>query len=174
MTDKKKQEVPKEAPKEEVKKEKKLTKDEIIKNLVAANEELKLDILRARADFDNYRKRKEEEIASARERGVISFVEDLLPAIDNFEMSLKMTDNTDMFIKGVEMIHGNLIDILKSNKFDEFSVKSGSDFDANEHDPILVEHDKIKPGKVVATIKKGYKKSGKIIRPARVQVVKEE
>ena len=174
MTSKKNQEVPKEIPKEEEKKDKKLTKDDIIKNLVASIEDQKQDMLRLRADFDNYRRRKEDEISSARERGIISFVEDLLPSIDNFEMSLKMTDNTKMFIKGVEMIHKNLIDVLKTNKIDEFSVKPGTDFNANEHDPILVEHDKIKSGKIVSTIKKGYKKDGKVIRPARVEVVKEK
>jgi len=156
------------------KKEKKLTKEEIIKNLVAEIAELKLDVLRTRADFENYRKRKDQEVIDARDRGIVSFVEDLLPAIDNFEMSLQMTDNVNMFTKGVEMIHKNLIDTLKSHKIEEFTSKVGEEFNPNLHDPILIETDEFKAGQVVNILKKGYKHKDKIVRPVRVQVAKDK
>lgn len=149
-------------------------KDKKIKELEEKVEELKNDYLRSRADFDNYRKRKEKEVIQTRERAVSSFVIDLLPSIDNFEMSLKMTDNKEMFIKGVEMIHKNLIDTLKANKFEEFVPNEGDDFDPYMHDPVLIEDNTKEPGKVVAVLRKGFLHKENVLRPARVQVVKEK
>ncbi len=132
--------------------------------------ELRNDKLRTLADFENFRRRKEEEMAHARERAIIDFVMDLLPAIDNFEMSLKMTDNTEMFIKGVEMIHKNLIDTLKEHKIEAFEPSKGEEFDPHKHDPVLIDEEGVEKNQVINVIKKGFKKGDKIIRPARVQV----
>src|SRR3954471_18862912 len=43
---------------------------------------------RTQADFENYRKRMSKETATARDRGVKQVVEELLPALDNFERAL--------------------------------------------------------------------------------------
>src|SRR3954465_1599392 len=43
---------------------------------------------RTQADFENYRKRMAKETAAARDRGVKQVVEELLPALDNFERAL--------------------------------------------------------------------------------------
>lgn len=137
-------------------------------------EELKNDYIRTRADFENYRKRKEKELFETREKAIIDFVLDILPSIDNFEMSLKMTDNKEMFIKGVEMIHKNLLDTLKEHHFVEFEPKIDEKFDPYQHDPVLIEDNSKKSGKVLGILKKGYKHKENIIRPARVQVKKEE
>lgn len=136
--------------------------------------QLKSDYLRVYADFDNFRKRKEKEMLEIKDKAIINFVLELLPAIDNFEMSLKMTDNKEMFIKGVEMINNNLKDILKEHQFIEYIPKEGEDFNPHKHDPILIEDKTKEPGKVLATVKKGYLYKNIIIRPAKVHVVKEE
>lgn len=157
------------------KKDKELSpQEEKIAQLENQVEEYKNDYLRSRADFENYRKRKEQEIADARDRAVIDFIEELLPSIDNFEMSLKMTDNKEMFIKGVEMIHKNLIDTLKEHHVEEFEPELGHEFDPYLHEPVMIENKEVKPGTIVGVIKKGYRKKEKVVRPARVQVAKEE
>lgn len=137
-------------------------------------EETKNDYLRVHADFENFRKRNQEELMKARERAISSFVEDLLPNIDNFEMSLKMTDNTEMFVKGVEMIHQNLLNVLDNHKISVYEPQVGDKFDVKHHEPILVEHEEHEPGTIVGTLSKGYKLKDSILRPARVQVVKEK
>ena len=159
------------AEKMKLKKEKKANKVEELEKQVA---DLKNDYLRSIADFDNFRKRKEKEMISVRERVLIDFVLDILPSIDNFEMSLKMTDNKEMFIKGVEMIHTNLINTLKDNKFEEFEPKIDEEFNPHMHDPVLIEDKTKEAGKVITILKKGYKFKDTIVRPARVQVVKQE
>ena len=152
-------------------KKKKLNKSDVkIKELELKAKELENDYLRSRAEFENFRKRKEKELEEARDRAIISFVEDLLPAIDNFEMSLKMTDNKEMFIKGVEMIHKNLLDTLKQHHFEEFFPIIGEDFNPHLHDPQLIENREHEPGRILGVVKKGFKRKDKVVRPARVQV----
>jgi molecular chaperone GrpE len=161
-----------ETSKEESTESSKQTPEERIIELEAQVEELKMDYLRGRADYDNFRRRTQEELINARDKAVINFVEDLLPSIDNFELSLKMTDNQAMFVKGVEMIHANLMETLKSHKFEEFTSKVGHDFDPKLHEPIAIESDKGKEGKILAVVKKGIKHKDKIVRPVRVNVKK--
>ncbi|MFW5704475.1 MAG: nucleotide exchange factor GrpE [Nanoarchaeota archaeon] len=149
-------------------------KEDKIQQVEKERDDYKELYMRTMADFDNYRKRKEKELQEARDRGVISFVESILPAIDNFEMSLKMTDNNAMFVKGVEMIHKNLIDTLKEHHFEEFEPQTGEAFNPYSHDPMLIEDKEAESGKVLGIVKKGYKFKDKVVRPARVQVKKEQ
>lgn len=151
--------------------EKVLTREEELEKQV---EEYKNDYLRCRADFDNFRRRNEQEKLELRDRVIVSFVEDLLPAIDNFEMSLKMTDNTEMFIKGVEMIHKNLVDTLAEHKIESFEPKVGEEFDPNLHEPIVIEQAEAEPGKILGVLKKGFMHKNIVVRPAKVQVKKED
>lgn len=151
-----------------------LTSEEKIKLLEKELIETKNDYFRARADYENFRKRKEVELAETKDRVIINFVEDLLPSIENFEMSLKMTDNKEMFIKGVEMIHKNLTETLKSHKFESFEPKIGEEFNPYHHEAILIEDKTQKPNLVLSVIKKGYKHKDKIVKPAKVTIAKEE
>ncbi len=148
--------------------------EEKIKLLEKELIETKNDYFRARADYENFRKRKEVELAENKDRVIINFVEDLLPSIENFEMSLKMTDNKEMFIKGVEMIHKNLTETLKSHKFESFEPKVGEEYNPYHHEAILIEDKTQKPNLVISVIKKGYKHKDKIVKPAKVTIVKEE
>ena len=156
------------------KKSSRQSKKDKIKELEIQVEELKVDVLRARADYDNLLKRTQQERLEMREKAIVDFVSDLLPAIDNFEMSLKMTDNKEMFIKGVEMIHRNLIDILKEYHIEEFSAKRGDIFDPNLHEPVPIKDNSKDLGKVVGVVKKGFKHGKRVIRPVRVQIPERE
>jgi len=145
-----------------------------IKELEEQNTELKTEVLRARADFENYRKRMQKELTESRQKAINSFVIDILPSIDNFEMSLKMTDNKEMFIKGVEMIHGNLLNTLKENHYEQFCPKIGDEFNPHIHEPVLIESEEHEPGKVINVLQIGYKVKDTVVRPARVQIAKEK
>lgn len=150
----------------------KISDVDMIKQLKAENLTLRDMNLREKAEFQNYRKRNELERIKTKENSIINFVEDLIPVIDNFELSLKMTDNNEMFIKGVEMLHQNMIKILEERKIKTFMPKVGEKFNPKEHDPILIEDDKAKEGHILAIIKKGYKINDRIIVPSKVNVKK--
>lgn len=136
--------------------------------------ETKNDYYRARADYENFKKRKDLELIETKDKVIINFVEDLLPSIENFEMSLKMTDNKEMFIKGVEMIHKNLLDTLKTHKIESFEPKVGEEYNPYSHEAILIEDKTQKPNLVLSVVKKGYKHKDKIVKPAKVTIAKEE
>lgn len=146
---------------------------EQISTLEEELEQQKGDYLRLLADFENFRKRNEKEKQEVRDKAIIDFVGSLLPAIDNFEMSLKMTQNPEMFVKGVEMIHRNLLETLREHHFEEFEPQLGEEFDPYLHDPVTVEKEG-NPGEVLGVVKKGFKKGDLIVRPARVEIKKEE
>jgi molecular chaperone GrpE len=136
-------------------------------------EDNKNKYLFALADYENLRKRTQKELEEAKDRAIINFVLDLLPAIDNFEMSLKMTSKPDLFIKGVEMIHKNLTETLKEHHIESYETKLGENFDTLKHDPLPLENKEAQPGKVLAILSKGYKHKKDVIRPAKVQIKKE-
>lgn len=153
---------------EEKKSKKKTSKKEDYK---VKYEELNNDYLRLRADFENFRKRKEQEIIETREKAKIDLVLELIPSIDNFEMSLKMTDNTEMFVKGVEMIHKNLIDTLKENHIEIYEPGIGEVFDPNLHEALVKEGEEVsEKAKIESIVKKGFKHKDKIIRAPKVQL----
>ena len=83
-----------------------------------------------------------------------------------------MTDNKEMFIKGVEMIHSNLLSTLKEHKIEDFEPQVGDEYNPQEHEPMLIENEEAEEGKVLAVLQKGFKKGDSIIRPARVQMKK--
>lgn len=153
---------------------KKPTNKEKIAELEQQLEDQKNDYLRLLADFQNYRQRVEKEKQEIRDKTIIDFVGNLLPIIDNFEMSLKMTNNPEMFVKGVEMIHKNLLDTLKEHHFEEFVPQLGEEFDPTLHDPQVIESEEGDPGKVLGVVKKGFKKGDTVVRPARVEIKKSQ
>jgi len=61
-------------------------------------------VLRAAADFDNFRKRTRKEVEEAQTRGRESMVKELLPALDNLERALKHAAADDPLSTGVRMV----------------------------------------------------------------------
>jgi molecular chaperone GrpE len=156
--------------------DKKASKNDEVKKLKEEISELKNEVLRARADFENFRKRNEQEKFEIRQRTIVDFAEQLIPTIENFEMSLIATDNKEMFIKGVQMIHENLLRLLEEHKITSFEPKIGEKFDPVLHEPILIEdnNETHKPGHILTVLKKGYKHNQLVIVPAKVQVKKDK
>lgn len=132
------------------------------------------EYLRLLADFENYRKRSNKDNIEARNNGKIDIIENLLPIIDNLEISLKLKDkDPQMVIKGVEMIHKNLISTLSDNGFKSFEPNLNDDFNPQLHEPILIEDENAKPFKILNIINKGYKFNDKIIRLSKVKIKKD-
>ena len=101
----------------ENKEEKEATIEE---QLVALEEEVntwKTDYYKVFADMENLKKRLQNEHANAMKFMMQSFIEELLPVVDNFERSLAVENPSDEiknFLKGYEMIYNQLMQVLKS------------------------------------------------------------
>ncbi len=159
---------------EEVKSETAGAEEEIAK-LKAELEDWKQSYMRKQADFQNFTKRKEREMEELRKYASEKIITRLLDGVDNLERAVASSSQTkdfDGLVKGVELILGNLKDIMKSEGVEEI-VTENAEFDPHEHMAVMVEdspeHD---DNKIIMELQKGYKMKGKVIRPSMVKVCK--
>ena len=130
---------------------------------------------RTQADFENYRKRMAREAAAARERGMRQVVEELLPALDNFERALAAAeaeegDEDHHLTQGIRLVQQDLVAALGRVGIESFSPK-GEAFDPNQHEAISQQPvEGAESGTVVEVYQQGYRLAGNVIRPARVVV----
>lgn len=130
---------------------------------------------RAKADFLNLKKRSAEEKAGVGSRAFESFIYDLLPTLDSFDMAFKdkkaWESAPEQWRKGIEYIHTQLHTLLDNYNV-EIIDPIGKEFNHSEHHSIeLVDvEDEIQDGIVVEVSLKGYKIKDSVIRPANVKV----
>lgn len=131
--------------------------------------------LRVLADFQNYRRRSEEQRQEIASRTVQSFVAELLPVLDNFERALaasRESQSFDSLVSGVEMILRQLREILERHGVVPIEAV-GHPFDPNLHDAVMrVEAADVEDNTVVEELQRGYMMDGRVIRPAMVKVAK--
>lgn len=142
---------------------------EVLKEKVAEDEER---YKRLQADFENFRRRTRQEKEELSSLVVQNFIAELLPMVDNFERALaaEVTDG-QAFKQGVEMIFGQMMDVLKNRGLEPIETKDAK-FDPNFHQAVMrVENPELEDDTIAAELQKGYMVKGKVIRPAMVQVV---
>lgn len=127
--------------------------------------------LRKLADFENYRRRQEREMAEFRRVSHADLVKECLPVLDNLERALDMTDEgTEGFRAGVELILRQLRDVLGRFGLQEVDPKA-EPFDPTFHE--AVQRQEV-PGlpepTVVQVLVKGYQLYERLLRPAMVVV----
>ncbi|MBR1868162.1 MAG: nucleotide exchange factor GrpE [Clostridia bacterium] len=147
-------------------------KTENEKNKLAA-EENHNDYLRARADCENVRKRKAEEVRNAYDDGKLEAVTKILAIGDSLDWALKM-ELDDKTREGIEKLVKKYHEALESLGVKEFSPEEGSDFDPNTAAAVMqVDGDgNDKSGTVKSVFGRGFKLGEKVIRYAQVSVVK--
>ena len=142
---------------------------DVLKEKLAEDEER---YKRLQADFENFRRRTRQEKEELSALVVQNFITELLPMVDNFERALgaEVTDG-ESFKKGVDMIFGQIMDVLKNRGLEYIETKDAK-FDPNFHQAVMrVENPELEDDSIVAELQKGYMVKGKVIRPAMVQVV---
>jgi len=128
------------------------------------------------ADFENYKKNQVKTMSEFRKYASADMILQILPVLDNFNASLAHVpeDQKDnAWVTGVTYIKKQLEDILKNNGVSEIEVKAGDNFNPEFHEAIKHESAKDEQelkNKIIKVAQKGYKISGKVIRPARVVV----
>jgi molecular chaperone GrpE len=131
--------------------------------------------LRAAAELDNFRKRKEREVSDLRKYANQMLLRELLGVVDNLERALAASlENSEPegLREGVEMTLKELLKI-----FDQFKVTPieahEQPFDPNHHEAVMQEpNDAFPPNTVVKELQKGYMLRDRLLRPAMVVVSK--
>ena len=125
---------------------------------------------RARAEFDNYRKRMERDNALVYQNAVGNIVKRYLPVMDDLQRALQSRPADLAWASGIELIYRKLQSILDSEGIKRIEAE-GQPFDPVFHEAIGQEHsDDIPSGHVVAVVQNGYMLGDKVIRPAMVRV----
>ena len=144
---------------------------------VKQRDELKDSLLRAQADFQNFKRRNQTARSDGYEDGVREAIAATLPAIDNLERAIDAAEKTEdeaakALADGVKMTLNTLMESLKRFGFEEVPAL-GEEFDPEKHNAVMREVGE-EPGKVLEVFQKGYKVKDKIIRYAMVKVAVEE
>ena len=130
-------------------------------------------LLRARADFDNYRKRTAKEFAEVRERAKIGTINDFLPVYDLFQMALGHAEQTPDFQvlkQGMDMILAEFKKTLDSLGLKEIPAV-GQPFNPHLHEAVKTEpSDTVPEGVIIAQWKAGYKIGEQLVRPTMAVV----
>ncbi|OUC51752.1 nucleotide exchange factor GrpE [Eggerthia catenaformis] len=133
----------------------------------------KTDYYKVFADMENTRKRLNKEHTSQVKYAMQSFIEELLPVIDNFERSLAVeTTNEEAanYLKGMQMIHDQMMNILAKNGVKVIETKDQM-FDPNFHQAVMTEHDESKEeNMILEELQRGYVLKDRVIRASLVKV----
>ena len=142
-------------------------------DLLEQIEDLKNQVLYAKAEAENIRRRSYEEADKTRKFAIEGFSQELLSVKDSLEASLG-SDNVDnkILIDGVELTLKQLNAVFE--KFNIVEINPISEkFDPNEHQAMsMVESKEQESNTVLSVLQKGYKLNERVIRPAMVSVVK--
>ena len=125
---------------------------------------------RARADFENLRKRVEREREEETTRAGMALVRDILPVLDNLERALADQSVTGPFREGVALIQRQLQDVLARAGLEPIEAL-GETFDPVFHEAVVTERTpRFEHNRVLEEIQKGYRYRGRVLRPALVKV----
>lgn len=148
-----------------------------LEKITKERDEFKDKYLRSLAEVDNFRKRMKKEKEDYQKYVLADFLMGLLEVLDNFERALKTQaaaakaqSDPKSILSGVEMIHKQLLDLLRRNNVEEID-SLGKPFDPNLHQALSKEErDNVKEPLVVEVYQKGFNYNGKLLRPALTRV----
>ena len=145
--------------------------NDVVAALRTENENLRNQVLRARADFENARRRTDREKQDAIRFANKRIFFQLLGVMDNFERAIGASqDPEDPFTVGVLMIQKQLEDVLTQNGVQEVPALNRP-FDPYLHEAFAKETSSEHPeNTVIEVFQKGYKFNDQLLRPATVKV----
>jgi molecular chaperone GrpE len=140
--------------------------------------ELRDRLLRAQADFDNFRKRTIREREDAARYANAALLSDLLAVVDDFERAIRSAEESSdfaVFLQGVSMIERGMLEMLESRWGLKRFSSVGEPFDPVRHEAMMRTVAALTPGAptgpvVAEEFQKGYYLHERVLRPAKVRV----
>ena len=132
--------------------------------------------IRLAADFDNFRKRNEQEREALLKYGAENTLKKMLEVLDNFERGLKAIETVDDCEKVKEcynLAYKNFTDVLAKAGLETIKAE-GEVFDPNFHEAVMqTPSSDVPEHTIIAELQKGYKLGDKVLRPTLVNVATE-
>jgi len=126
--------------------------------------------MRTLADFDNFRKRSERDRQDLKKYALVEPLRDFLNIVDNLDLALSAAGSADDLKRGVEMIHRQMLDLLRRNGVKEVKAL-GEPFDPAVHEAVSREEDStVRTPTVTGEMRRGYSIHDRLLRPAMVKV----
>ncbi|EKF8761613.1 nucleotide exchange factor GrpE [Staphylococcus pseudintermedius] len=148
-------------------------KDEEIASLKAEVDAKEEQYLRLYAEFENYKRRIQNEAQTQKRYQAQKVLTDVLPALDNFERALKIEGDDESFNalkKGVEMVYANLLKALEDNGLEKIKTE-GEQFDPNFHQAVMQdENPDFESGQITEELQAGYQLKDRVLRASMVKV----
>lgn len=127
---------------------------------------------RTQADFENYRKEEASRLARAKEITEERATEELFPVLDSLARAEASLDpEGGRVAEGFRRIAQQMQRILEARGVREIPSDPGTPFDPGLHEAVG-EADGEDSGTVQETLEKGYEKDGRVLRPAKVTVIR--
>ena len=133
-------------------------------------------LLRASAEFDNFKKRSSREMEEFRKFANQSLIKEMLSVVDNLELAMNSTNGHKTIdkdlLQGLEMTHKEILKV-----FEKFNVKpidaKGQPFDPTFHEAVMQEETNDSPkNTVINELQRGYMIHDRLLRPSMVVVAK--
>jgi molecular chaperone GrpE len=127
-------------------------------------------LLRLKAEFDNYRKREARLQSERASHAAERLVKELLPILDDLERALEAAalHEEAKLEEGVALVHRALRDTLTKEGLAE--IDADGRFDPHIHEALLSQPSEAEEGSVIEVVQKGYRLGDRVLRPARVVV----
>lgn len=152
------------------------TEKEEVNPLQEKYDTLNNQYIRLAADFDNYRKRQEQEKEALLKYGAETTLKKMIEVLDNFERGLKAIETVDDCEKVKEcynLAYKNFTDVLTKAGLEAIKAE-GETFDPNFHEAVMQTPSTEHPEHtIIAELQKGYKLGDKVLRPTLVNVATE-
>lgn len=162
--------------------------EEIAPDWKAKSDEYLNDLKRLQADFENYKKRMENERKDTMRFITTGIISDLVPILDNFNMAVAHVPEDkkgDPWVTGITYIEKQFEEVIAGYGVNVMDVKAGDDFDPTRHEAVAAsggpepvegarddsqETNNAEAHKIVKVLQKGYTMDNKVIRAAKVTV----
>ena len=138
---------------------------------------LKDQLLRSAAEFENLKRRTVRDVENAHKFGTEKLISDLFPVIDSLEKAIETAqdvEGAEAIAEGVELSLKLFMDSLSRNGLSTVDPL-GMPFDPSLHEALaVVPNENAEPNSIMEVIQKGFTLNERLVRAAKVLVVKEE
>lgn len=150
------------------------------KELEERLEEVTNQLKRALADYQNLKKRVEEEKKEMNLVANYVTLSSVLEILDDFDLAISKYTETKVdeaeWLTGINMVRGKIVNFLENQSVKAIEANEGDEFDVDYHEAIgtVTVKDKDQVDKIVGIVRAGYLLGDKVLRPVRVVVGKLE
>ncbi|MDF1588602.1 MAG: nucleotide exchange factor GrpE [Gammaproteobacteria bacterium] len=132
------------------------------------------ELLRAKADMENLRRRQARDLENAHKHALDKFVTELLPIYDSMELGLKAASAEEASLEavreGLEMTMKMFLSSISKFGLEQVDPE-GQAFDPELHQAVAMQPaDGVEANQVLNVMQKGYQFNGRLLRPAIVVV----